>query len=214
MENKDKKIERLIKANMKPCLVMCKKFIHDEDGAEMLRSHVLEKAWKYRDKFEGTDSNFKAWLYTITRNTYFDVFSKNKKEGVKISIEDSFEHPSVESHEDKLGNENLIRDITYTIDTIFSNRESGVFKMNTYQGFKYEEIAEHFNITLGTVKNIIHRVRLYVSNENNIISPPIEKIEPKIIILPMPNTKNFLQRRIERIQKLIATLFILYPIFK
>lgn len=190
METNDEKIERLIKENFKPCLLICKKFTKDVNEAELLRSHVFEKIWKYKDNFQGSDSDFKSWLYIITKNTFISNYRVDKKKGQHLSIEDNFDHPTINNFDEHSDNISLINKITYTIDDEFSGRDAKIFKMNTYEGYKYIELADYFNIPLGTIKLVIHKVRKFISNKRNIKNVPF--FEKTIIEI---NTRKRKKRR-------------------
>ena len=53
------------------------KFFKSIDDAEDLIQETFLKALKYRDKYR-SETNFAGWVYTIMRNTYFNI-SKRKK---------------------------------------------------------------------------------------------------------------------------------------
>jgi DNA-directed RNA polymerase specialized sigma24 family protein len=165
-------VEGLIKEHLKYVTWACGRFRFNTEDRDMLVSVVLEKAWKYRDSFDGSKSKFKSWLYTLARTSAIDDFRQSESRGgQKLSIDtDLLHHPSVTL--------NVEEDIEIEI---------AVFKKSTVDSLKYQEIAEEFNMPLGTVKNMIFRVRDYLRNKSNIKSPPrlaqpISRIGRKLIV--------------------------------
>jgi len=133
-------------------------FTSDRDeGLDLVQDTIL-KALTYKDKFQA-ETNLKAWLFTIMRNTFINNYRKNQraktsldhtKELYFLNVEDThtfngpasaFEYKDIWSHVNSLHPELLIP-----------------FKMHT-SGYKYHEIAEQQNIPIGTVKNRIHKAR-------------------------------------------------------
>jgi RNA polymerase sigma factor (sigma-70 family) len=138
--------------------VLSRKFTKDREDSLDLVQDTMVKALVYRHKFV-QDTNLRGWLFTIMRNTYINNYKKDQrvrilhgesKEPYFQTIEDphtfslpdsSFEYKEIWKHIDALKDE-------YSIP----------FKMHT-SGYKYQEIAEHLSIPIGTVKNRIHTAR-------------------------------------------------------
>lgn len=174
LQHTERNIERLIKENFKYSFSICKKFTKNIDEAELLRSQVFEKIWKSRNRFQGTDADFKNWLYIIIKNAYISKYRDDKKRWGDLSLEDEFRHPTIDSFDENPDHKNLLKNINYTIDSSFSYRDAKIFKMNTYEGYKYIEISAFFKIPLGTVKLVIHKIRKYLHNKRNIKSLPAD----------------------------------------
>ncbi len=134
------------------------RFTYNKEESQDLIQDTLLRALTYRDKFR-KDTNLKGWLFTIMRNTYINNYRKAQREKTThdtskelyyLNVEDehTFNRPQ-ESYEFKeiWKNVNSIKD-----DLLIP------FKMHT-TGYKYDEIARHLGIPIGTVKNRIFHAR-------------------------------------------------------
>lgn len=135
-----------------------RRFTHDRDESLDLVQDTILKALTYRDKFR-EDTNLKGWLFTIMRNTFINSYRKNQRARTShdktkdlhfLNVEEShtFNRPQ-ESMEFK----EIWRNVNGLRDELLIP-----FKMHT-SGYKYQEIAEHLDIPIGTVKNRIFHAR-------------------------------------------------------
>lgn len=127
--------------------------------AEDLLQDTYFKAWKSLGKFqEGT--NLKAWMITIMKNTFINNYRKKKKEMETISkpgdINDNMLHQGAVEVEP--GVRILINE---TLKTAIDNLkpEMRLIFMKYFEGYKYHEIAEEYDLPLGTVKSRIFLAR-------------------------------------------------------
>ena len=130
----------------------------DLDEANDLIQDTLMKAFLNKDKFnEGT--NFKAWLYTIMKNTFITNYQKMIRKNTFIDSTDNLFH--INSNESLTENEAISefaqKDISNAIAKLDADYKTPF--MMYFRGFKYEEIADKLRIPLGTVKNRIHIAR-------------------------------------------------------
>jgi len=135
-----------------------RRFTTNRDESLDLVQDTLLKALTYKDKFRD-DTNLKGWLFTIMRNTFINNYRKNKREKTSsdstkdlyfLNVEDehTFNRPQ-ESMEFK----EIWRNVNDTKEELLVP-----FKMYT-SGYKYNEIADHLNLPIGTVKNRIFHAR-------------------------------------------------------
>ena len=126
---------------------------NNEEANDLVQDTFL-KALTYRDKFEA-DTNLKAWTYTIMKNTFINNYRKNIKVNMVLdntadlyylnsgSISDSNNPASVLAH----------KDINKVVDSL-EDEHRVPFQMH-HTGFKYKEIAETLDLSIGTVKSRI-----------------------------------------------------------
>lgn len=145
--------------NLRPTLrLFTHRFTRNREESQDLIQDTMLKALMYKDKFTA-NTNLKGWLFTIMRNTFINNYRKNQrsktshddtKELFHLNVEDtytfsspsaSFEYMDIWKNVDEIKDEFLIP-----------------FKMHT-SGYKYEEIAEHLSLPIGTVKNRIFQAR-------------------------------------------------------
>ena len=131
-----------------------KRLTKNEDDAKDLLQETFLKALTFQDKFTET-TNFKAWLFTIMKNIFINNYRRNVRARTIIDTTDNLYHI----------NSNFNSTST-TPETNISEKEirSGIskleddhripFEMHT-RGFKYKEIAEKLDISIGTVKSRI-----------------------------------------------------------
>lgn len=128
-----------------------------EDAAD-LTQETMTKAFHNHDKFrEGT--NMKAWLYTIMKNIFINDY--RRKASSHIVSDDTENQYYINSHSQRTGNGGdnklMMQDIQQAIGGLSNNLR--VPFVLAFQGYKYEEIAQHMRVPLGTVKIRIHNAR-------------------------------------------------------
>jgi RNA polymerase sigma-70 factor (ECF subfamily) len=128
-----------------------------EDANDLLQDTFL-KALLYKDKFED-DTNLKAWLYTIMRNTFINNYRRKVKSNTFIYQSDDiyYLHNIVSNHSDNADMKISVKEITQTIGNIEENQRLP-FEM-FIDGYKYKEISDHMDISIGTVKSRIFFTR-------------------------------------------------------
>ncbi|MEX0596140.1 MAG: sigma-70 family RNA polymerase sigma factor [Candidatus Paceibacterota bacterium] len=127
--------------------------------AEDLLQDTYFKAVKSIGKFE-EGTNLKAWMIIIMKNTFINDYRKKKKEMEAISkpgeINDSM--LSKGALEVEHGTRILISEtLRMAIDNLKPELKSTF--MRNFEGYKYHEIAEQFDLPLGTVKSRIFLAR-------------------------------------------------------
>jgi RNA polymerase sigma-70 factor (ECF subfamily) len=134
----------------------------DNDKANDLLQETFLKALTYKDKFS-QDTNFKAWVYTIMKNTFINDYRKESKSRNSLSGSNSEFHlliakdkiyPSPESFYSSNEIEKSI--------SMLEDEYRIPFQM-FLDGYKYKEIADKLDLPLGTVKSRIFFTRKKLS---------------------------------------------------
>lgn len=146
-------------AMLRPTLrIFTRRFTTDREESQDLVQDTIMKALTYCNKFT-KDTNLKGWLFTIMRNTYINNYRKNQraktthdttKELYYLNVEDqhTFRKP-----EGSLEFKEIWKNVNSIKDELLIP-----FKMYT-TGYKYNEISDHLQIPIGTVKNRIFHAR-------------------------------------------------------
>ena len=133
-------------------------FTQDHAEREDLLQDTLLKALKYRERFTA-DTNLKGWLFIIMRNTFINNYRQAQRRRTKTDCTESLRHLHVEDtytfH--RPGSAYEYADLWKNIHAI-PDELLIPFKMYL-SGYKYQEIAEHLDIPMGTVKNRIFCAR-------------------------------------------------------
>ena len=131
-----------------------RKLTNNQEDANDLVQETFLKALTFKDKYVH-HTNFKAWLFTIMKNIFINNYRRNKK---GRTIMETTDNMNVFNRR--------ISHFPVTPDSELSEREisdvvAGLeddhrvpFVMHT-QGYKYKEIAEELDISIGTVKSRI-----------------------------------------------------------
>ncbi|MGK6351486.1 RNA polymerase sigma factor [Parapedobacter sp. DT-150] len=133
-------------------------FTRDEENANDLVQDTMLKAFSYYTKFrEGT--NLRAWLYTILKNTFINYYRRKVRTNAVILKSDTISSSDLFKSAERNGAEGkfVMEDIERALSKL-SGDYYHPFSMY-YEGYKYHEIADHFQIPIGTVKTRIHVAR-------------------------------------------------------
>lgn len=134
------------------------KLTQDHEDANDLVQETMLKAFKNKDKFE-EGTNLKGWLYTIMKN----IFINNYRRMVKGNIftddtEGQFYINQASFTAKNEGERNLVmQELNAAIGELAENLKTPF--LMSFEGYKYEEIAEQLDVPLGTVKIRIHVAR-------------------------------------------------------
>jgi RNA polymerase sigma-70 factor (ECF subfamily) len=117
----------------------------------------MMRALLNHDKFRD-NTNFKAWVYTIMKNTFINGHRRDKRtdrvmdhvERVRERVS-RVETPATSEATIRMSE---IQGAMGQLDDIFRTP----FQLHT-DGYKYNEIAERLDIPVGTVKSRIHQAR-------------------------------------------------------
>jgi RNA polymerase sigma factor (sigma-70 family) len=146
-------------AGLRPMLqTFTRRFTHNREESHDLVQDTIMKALMYKDKYRD-DTNLKGWLFTIMRNTFINNYRKHQRERTShdttkelyfLNVKDTHTFNSPDSSYEYT---DTWKKIEMVKDELLIP-----FKMHT-SGYKYNEIADHLNIPIGTVKNRIFHAR-------------------------------------------------------
>jgi RNA polymerase sigma-70 factor (ECF subfamily) len=130
----------------------------DPDNAQDLLQETFLRALTYSEKFT-QNTNFKAWIYTIMKNTFINSYHRN------MNTKNTFDTTISDFHLSNVKDKgNTTPESIYNSKEIFKciNALDDEYKIpfNLFlEGFKYKEIADELNIPLGTIKSRIFLTR-------------------------------------------------------
>lgn len=130
----------------------------DNEEAKDLFQETAYKAFKNQDKFK-PNTNLKAWLFTIMRNTFINNYRQKSKATMIIDQTEDLYY--INSGGPSIANQGETNIEFKELTAMVSDLDDIIkipFLMN-YQGYKYQEIADHLGIPLGTVKSRIFLAR-------------------------------------------------------
>jgi RNA polymerase sigma-70 factor (ECF subfamily) len=124
-----------------------------EDANDLIQDTFV-KALIHKDKFDPA-TNLKAWIYTIMKNTFINKYRKDTKVNTIIDntkdlyfLNNSNNSDSI-APDSKYNHSELLREVD-----MLQDEHRIPFQMH-FQGYKYKEIAEQLDLSIGTVKSRI-----------------------------------------------------------
>jgi len=128
-----------------------------EDAQDLLQETIYRALINQKLFSEGT--NMKAWVYTIMKNLFINDYRRKKQRNTFLEVREDLSFikgkgaTTVNEGESNMAMANIME----KVDKLTGN--SRLPFMMHYNGFKYNEIAEHLNVPIGTVKSRIHLAR-------------------------------------------------------
>lgn len=131
---------------------------NNSDDAQDLLQETYLKALTYREKY-ADDTNLKAWLFTIMKNTFINSYRRKVKSNTILDISEDlyYLNNSIDANDETPDSELFTKEIEKGIAELEVEYKTP-FLMHT-QGFKYKEIAEDLDLSIGTVKSRIFFTR-------------------------------------------------------
>lgn len=143
-------------------------FAHSLCGDGQLSNDLVQetllKAWAHKESFV-PDSNLKAWLFTILRNTYFTHYRKSQRE--ELDEDHAAMNASVPP--------------TQLMQLEFEDMRKALMRLSpdhreallliTAEGFSYEDAARVCGCAIGTMKSRVNRARSRLVEETSGQSP-------------------------------------------
>jgi len=130
----------------------------NREEAEDLVQDTFVKALTNKDKFMD-NTNLKAWTYTIMKNTFINNYRRSQKANTFSDSTTDQYYINIPRNNDEDSPETKIsvKEIRKAIDKL-EDVHRLPFEMHT-RGFKYKEIAEKLDLSIGTVKSRIFFTR-------------------------------------------------------
>jgi len=128
-----------------------------EDAKDLFQETAF-RAFTNRDKFR-PGTNFKAWLFTIMKNIFINNYRKKVKANTIMDSTDNMYYINSGSVviSNKAESNIMLKELTQMIEELDDSIKIP-FLMH-YHGYKYQEIADHLELPLGTVKSRIFFAR-------------------------------------------------------
>lgn len=130
----------------------------NQEDAKDLYQETAFRAMTNREKFR-PGTNFKAWLFTIMKNIFINNYRKKVKANTIMDSTDNMYY--INSGKNSIHNEGESNIMMKELNKMIEGLDDSIripFLMH-YRGYKYQEIADHLELPLGTVKSRIFFAR-------------------------------------------------------
>ena len=133
------------------------KLTNNRDNAKDLYQETVFRAFKNKDRFT-VGTNFKAWVTTIMRNSFINNYRKKKtRNKIETPIEDMMYALKDKVIGAKAESNMMTTELNRMIDEL---KDSYRIPFTMFlKGYQYNEIAEHMDLPMGTVKSRIFFAR-------------------------------------------------------
>lgn len=127
----------------------------DREDASDLVQETSYKALRNRNRLMN-NGHFKAWLYTILRNTHINYLRSSHYRQLVYNVDDinglfDTQLEGGTTMPDDLLERNELRELVSRLPRVYERPINMMLA-----GYSYKEIARHMNIPIGTVKSRIH----------------------------------------------------------
>ncbi len=125
----------------------------DAPSADDLVQDAVVKAWKSFHQFQ-SDTNLRAWLFTIVRNTFYSDLRRRRRE-----VEHAEQTPAEDATDDRGADPIIaVMDFEKAFSTLPDEQREALVLVGA-SGMSYEEAAETCEVAVGTIKSRINRGR-------------------------------------------------------
>lgn len=122
---------------------------------------------------------FALWARRITINQVVDDFRKNKKHLTVFESMEPMENGTLQLPDDSFFRKQNLEHLRAVIDSL-PHMPKTIFNLYEVDGYRHDEIADMFGISVNTSKVHLHharkKLREILRNENNVMYKPQNKI--------------------------------------
>ncbi|MHC1704159.1 MAG: RNA polymerase sigma-70 factor [Tenuifilaceae bacterium] len=129
------------------------RFLKTKEDAENLTQDVFVKIWETRDRLD-PDFSFNAYLFTIAKNTIFNLHRKRVNELAYREYLGNFFDFSHSKTESDLSLKDLQERIDQSVEK-FPTQRKIVYELSRKEGLSHKEIAEQLKISEKTIETHI-----------------------------------------------------------
>lgn len=140
--------EQLFKQQYRSLCNAANNIINDREAAEDIVQEVFVKLWSKRSEL-GVIRSLKSYLFRATINTALN-YLESRKSIVRLAKIDAVEAPSGAG--DKFHYTELERKLAEALEQL-PPKCKAIFVLSRYEGMKYQQIADHLDISVKTVEN-------------------------------------------------------------
>ena len=128
-----------------------------DDAADLVQDTML-KVLDNQEKY-AENTNFKGWVFTIMRNIFINNYRRAVRANTVVDRTEDLYHLNI-SQDSGIASPEASYGASEIMDAIgaFPEKYRVPFEMHV-AGYKYEEIAEHMELPLGTIKSRIFSAR-------------------------------------------------------
>lgn len=133
------------------------RIMNNVDSANEVLQEAFIQIWKNASEYRPGTSEAMAWMASIVRYRAFDrlKFEKRRIEGAQIQSDlENFD--SVSDDKDNIQSCDLQQQLQDCLEQLEASQQKSVL-MAYYYGYSREEIAEHFDSPVNTVKSWLRR---------------------------------------------------------
>ncbi len=149
--NKDKQaFELIFNENYALLCAYAARFVNEDEQAEEIVQEVFVKFWEKCESID-PDSSIKSYLYRSVHNTCLNYIKHQKVKDAYREYVTNYHSVASDKNDLAAEQQELIQLIREEIEKL-PPRCSEIFKLSRYEGLKYQEIAEHLQISVKTVE--------------------------------------------------------------
>lgn len=135
---------------------------HNQEDAEDLLQDTYLKVMQNPASFS-EPANLKAWVFTIMRNTFINIYRRKQKSLVIFDDTDNSVYTSTATMSADAADIPLfVSEITSAVSSL-NDTQRDAFELFT-AGYSYQDIAEILHVSIGTVKSRIFFARQKLMN--------------------------------------------------
>lgn len=143
----------LLRRYLRPSLALACQYAARLEDAEDIVQETFHRAVRHLGGFDDRRS-FRAWFYTILRNTARSANSRSGRRAASVTITSLQEDPPAASSYDPL----LADEIERTFEDL-SPMQQACLRLCDVEGFSSVEAARMLGVSEGTVRTHLHRAR-------------------------------------------------------
>ena len=148
----DSAFTTLLERNRGVLWSICLRITGNHHDAQDALQDAIVAAWRNLDRFRG-DSRFSTWLYRITVNAALRIVRK-RRDG-PASDGDMFSDIPVADGSDAVDNSDVVQQCLSKVPEPYR----AALVLRVWGDCSYQEIADHLDIPVQTVKSRIHRAK-------------------------------------------------------